>query len=431
LTQIIYKEDMKANLTIETIGAQGDGIARHNGKIIYIERALPGETITADIQEDRDGISRGRLIQVVDASSDRREAPCRHYPICGGCHVQHMTESAYHQWKIAKVQALFMAKGISPAQWNTPVFIPAGTRRRATFSVYRQKEQLIIGYHKRRSPHVIDLDECLLLDHDILPLVQKLRSFLTDMVVDRQFYDLFIQKCDNGFDMVLTGVRRNKKTYDLAFLEAAAAIIRETRILRIGVRAREHDAVEIIVESGKPLVTMGALRVPVPPHAFLQPSVTGQAVLSETAIDYLGDSVQGKVADLFAGCGTFTGAVIDAGGQCDAYESEIAAVNAVKQSGHRGVFTQNLFTNPLTKPQLKQYDAVIIDPPRAGSKAQSEIMALSNVPKIVSISCNPVTFARDAKILTDGETYRLERLKIVDQFIWSPHVELIGLFVRS
>lgn len=421
---------MRADITIETIGAQADGIGHHAGETVYIERALPQETVTADIHKDREGIWRGDIAVVVTASPDRQVAPCQYYNQCGGCNAQHMTETAYRQWKIDKVQALLAAKSVKPKQWDTPVFIPAATRRRASFSVFLQSKKLTVGYNKRRSSYVIDIDECLLLTPEITGVVRQLRAYLPDMVVERKPYDLFIQRCDNGFDIVLTGPMRGKGRHDLAFLESAAAIIRETPVIRIGWRGRERDAIETVVEAAKPMVSMGALSVPVPPQAFLQPSAAGQAALTRVVLDYLGESATGKVADLFAGCGTFTGAVIAAGGQCDAYEGEAVSVSALKQSGHRDAFVQNLFTDPLGEKQLAQYDAVITDPPRAGAKAQSETMAWSAVPKIISVSCNPVTFARDAKILTDGG-YKLDRLTIVDQFIWSPHTELVGLFVQD
>lgn len=419
---------MKATIAIETLGAQGDGIGRFGTEAVYIERALPGETVVADIARDKDGIWRGRLRELVSASPLRRQAPCRFYESCGGCSAQHMTEQAYRQWKTDKVAALLKAKGIVPQVWDDPVFVPAATRRRAGFTILRRQDRIIIGYHGKRSKTITDIPDCLVLHPGIMALRTALMPYLPHMIAGARPCDLFIQMADNGFEIVLTGFVGNKGHPDLAFREAAADIVHNSRVVRVGWRARERDEPEIIVEAAKPIIGMGKLTVTVPPRAFLQPSAEGQAALAAAVTSYM-PGAGGHIADLFSGCGTFAGALLAAGFFCDAYEGDGASVQALKQAGHARSFCRDLFADPLGGGELNRYAGVVIDPPRAGAKAQSLALAQSAVPHIVAVSCNPATFARDALILQEGG-YRLHRLRLIDQFTWSAHSELVGLFGR-
>lgn len=419
---------MKAKIAIETIGAQGDGIGRHGDDIVYLERTLPGEIVEADIRKDKDGIYRGQLTDIVQASEDRQKAPCLHYDVCGGCSAQHITDAAYYTWKTEKVRSLLQAKGIQPLQWDEPRFIPAHTRRRASFTAIKSAQDVVLGYNEKRSNRIVDIKQCPILDPDLFQMALSLKPYLVNMLAWAKPCDIFIQQCANGYDLVLSGFVGDKGKPDLAFLETAAAIIRETKIVRISWRKRERDTPETIVEAEKPVVAMGNMTVSVPPQGFLQPSVEGQDVLIAKVMDYLPDDA-GKIADLFSGVGTFTSAVTASGRNCDAYESDKAAIHSLKKAGHQSAFQRNLFVDPLTVKELEGYDAVIIDPPRAGAKEQCRELSNSSVETIISVSCNPVTFARDTLVLIDGG-YKLDKLTVVDQFIWSPHVELVGLLTR-
>ncbi len=424
---------MRATLNIYKLGAQGDGLADYDGESVYVDCALPGEKVEAVLERGKDKVLRGRIIHVLEASADRQDPPCGHYADCGGCALQHMQQTAYRDWKIKSFQALLAQKKIHPVHWDDPVFIPQATRRRASFALRKSGKRLSIGFHRRHSHQIVDVQSCLVMDADLMHVRDAMASHLLVMMKDGASGDLFLQKTAAGFDAVLTAPLSSANGQpDYNVLDAAGAMAREGLVARFGWRARETDAPEMLVEAQKPFVMMGDLRVELPPLAFLQPSVAGQDALCAAAADYLKglavESPLSRAADLFAGCGTFTGLMRGFATRVDAFEGDRAAVEALKKSGHAHAFARNLFKQPLQAAELKNYQFVLLDPPRAGAKSQCEAMAASaEMPNIIYISCNPASFMRDAQTLIEGG-YTLERLRLIDQFIWSAHVELAALF---
>jgi 23S rRNA (uracil1939-C5)-methyltransferase len=415
-------------LTIETIGARGDGIAKLNDTPVYVERALVEEEILAKITRDKDGTLRGAIKDVIKPSPYRQTAPCSHYDMCGGCVAQHMTDDAYQSWKFNKVKALLNAKGVEPDQWDEPIFLPPETRRRAHFSVFKSKSGLAVGYHQRRSNMVVGVKTCLLLEPDLLALKLQLEPLLNQITSPKIEYDLFIQRADNGFDVTITGPVGPNKRPTLKMLEAIAELAQSTPIIRFSWRGRVKDDPEVIIEQEKPVVYFGDLRIALPPLAFLQPSIAGQNALLTMVMQYAPKSF-GRAADLFSGCGTFTGTLLQQTKHVDAYEGDENAIQSLRHCIHNRAHQRDLFTDPLTADELNNYDFVVMDPPRAGAKAQAAMIAICDVKTVVFVSCNPVTFARDADALINGG-YRLKKLTMVDQFSWSDHVELVGLFEK-
>ena len=339
-----------------------------------------------------------------------------------------MTPHSYQLWKTNKVKALLSAKGVEPEVWEKTEFLPPHIRRRAHFSVFKSKAGLAIGYHKRRSNMVVDIETCLLLDPELENLKQQIAPFLDLITTPKIEYDLFVQKANNGFDVTLTGPVGPKKRPTLRMLEAAAELVQGSSIIRLSWRGRVKDEPEILIEREKPTVLFGAIRVVIPPLAFLQPSVAGESALTGAVMRHVPQSFN-RGADLFSGCGTFTGALRIITNHIDAYEGDQNAIEALQAAIHENAHCRDLFSDPLMVNELNDYDVVIMDPPRAGGKAQSEMLAQSSVPMVVSVSCNPVTFARDALLLLGGG-YQLKYLQIIDQFLWSDHVELVGVFQK-
>ena len=424
-----FAQPPKIQLSVDRLGMQGDGIARWDNQAVYIEGALAGEVVEVSISQDKQGVLRGRLLSVIDESPDRQSPPCIHYEICGGCSTQHLNQTAYQQWTTDKIHALFDAKEVKPRQWLDPIFIFEQTRRRVTFVASKVGGKVIIGYNQRRSHQFFDAPKCLLPELDLMQLRHDLLPYLERILPHKKLCDVFIQKCDNGFDVCLTGLVGAQKKPDLTVLETAADMVRALPIIRLSWRLRDKDEPEVMLETAKPYVMFGDLSVPVPPLGFLQPSMAGQAALMDVVRNAIPNEIK-KAADLFSGCGTFTGVLRQGGMQVDAFEGEEQAITALKSAGHHTAFKRDLFQNPLTGNELDAYDLVVIDPPRAGAKAQSEMLADSSVRTIIAVSCNPATFVRDAQILMDGG-YVLEIAQIVDQFIWSDHVELVGVFARK
>ena len=417
-------------LDVHSLGAQGNGIADYNDGTVFLDNALLGETITASITPDTKNIYRGTAIEIHTPSPDRTHPPCPHFNKCGGCTLQHMAIPAYQTWKADSVKSYLTSKNIIPKTWDAPIFIPANTRRRATFSALKQGQTLILGYHQSKSNMIFDVKECALLAPELESLIPILKSALTPITENKQKLSIFIQQADNGIDMVITGKIGAKSEPDLQAIEAIVALSQSTNIIRISWRKNDKNAPETMIERLKPIITFGDLTVPLAPLAFLQPSKEGELALAETIKAYFPNGTDLKAIDLFSGCGTFTGHVRSKCCSIDAYESDCTAIQNLKTGGHKQAYIRDLFRDPLTENELFDYDVAMIDPPRAGALEQTKILAWSDVKKIISISCNPATFARDAQILIDGG-YTLKNLTIIDQFIWSAHSEIIANFIHD
>ncbi|MBX7198097.1 MAG: class I SAM-dependent RNA methyltransferase [Rhodospirillaceae bacterium] len=415
---------MTESLRIEDLAPLGDGISPSEKGRIYVDRTLPGDVVTARVHK-AGGMLRGDLLAVVEPSPHRVQAPCAHYDICGGCTLQHASEAFYRDWKTGVVRTALARQGLAPELWHDPVFLPAATRRRATFAAVRKKDRVTLGYFRRRSHAVADIASCLTADPALMALRDKLSRPLAPLLTEKPA-DIFIQMVGGGAEVVITGPLGRKGVPDLQVYEAAAEIAHGLGINRIAWRAREQDAPDVLLEVTPLIAMFGALSVALPPLAFLQPTKAGEDALAAAVMAALPAS--GTFADLFAGCGTFTGPML-ARGSVDAFENAALAVRALDKAKGTAPVTavrRDLFRDPV---EGKRYDAVVFDPPRLGAEAQSKALAVSDVPRVVGVSCNPVTFARDARILVEGG-YRLESVRVVDQFIWSHHVELVGVFSR-
>lgn len=420
------------HVTVTALGAQGDGVAHIDGRTIFIDGVLPNEIV--DIAIDKTG-NRGQVQSIIKPSVIREVPPCRHFENCGGCALQHMQRAAYQSWKYEAVQSYLTSKHIIPRTWGSPVFIDANTRRRADFSLLKRGKKLIIGLHEKRSHSIIDIQECPILDPDIASARDYLSQELSKLVPDNSKGGVFIQKMDNGLDVVLTSKIGAKGEPDLNSLETIARIVQSSHIIRFSWRLSDRDIPQVLIERDKPVVKFGSLFVSPQPLAFLQPSVAGQDSLIKVMLEYLATITRvggtfNRAADLFSGCGTFTGALVAQKIKTDAYEGDKQAIETLKTAEHQSSFQRNLFKDPLAVTELKPFDIVVIDPPRAGAVAQMDKLAQSDVKNIIAVSCNPASFARDSAVLLDGG-YKLERLTMVDQFIWSAHTELVAHFTRT
>ncbi len=421
---------MSEQLPIHELGPLGDGVHQSERGRVFVERALPGDVVEAKIHTGPGGILRGDLIRVIEASPHRVKAPCPHYDVCGGCTLQHADDAFYRNWKAGIVRAALMREDVEPEVWLEPVFLPAGHRRRVTFAATKKKNAVTLGYHRRRTHQVTDIRTCLIADPAIMALRAKLVTALVPILQDGKDADIFIQTVDGQCEVVITGPVGQKGRPDLQVFEGAAALAHAAKIARISWRLRECDDVELLLEVNPLIATFGTLAVALPPLAFLQPTKVGEDALVAAVMEQLPE--KGTFADLFAGCGTFTGPML-ARGPVDAFDNVGAAIRALdKAKGPKPLkaIQRDLFRNPLEGSDLKRYDAVVFDPPRAGAQSQAQGLAMSGVPVVIGVSCNPATFARDARILVDGG-YVLESVQVIDQFTWSHHVELVAAFTKD
>jgi len=412
-------------LTIRELGAKGDGIHQGTSAPVYVDRALPGERIKARVYRDDQDIPRGEILEILRPSPERQAAPCVHYDRCGNCTLQHLNEKYYRDWKVAMVKEAL--RDLQPEQWLETIFLGRSNRRRATFATLKHDKQITMGYYRRRSREISDIDTCLVADPRLIQLRETIKPFLKPILREGKTVDVFLQLVGEEVDMVLTGFLGKFGEPDLPVQEALEVLLHLTPVSRISWRAHENEPIQVIHEKDDVIANFGGLKVHLPPFAFLQPTLDGEQALVKAVMDAL--PAEGKFADLFSGCGTFSGPML-ARGPVEAYEMASSACQALNRaSGGRPLkaIARDLYAKPLSVEELDRFDAIVFDPPRGGCREQVSIMAKAKTPTLIGVSCNPASFSRDARILAEGG-YRLQTLQIIDQFLWSHHVEVVGVF---
>jgi 23S rRNA (uracil1939-C5)-methyltransferase len=415
------------DLEIESIGARGDGIARVDGRPVYVPLSQVGDRLRVRLEAPRgDGLA-GRILDVLTPGGGRVTAPCPHFGECGGCALQHIEDGRYTAWKVAQVQAALQRRGFVEPPLRPLVRVAPGTRRRTGLVAERAGRSIRLGFHARASHRVVDATGCLVLAPPLLALLPPLRAVLPSILVEGERVDITATAVDAGIDLVLSAKRR----LELVQREALAETTSQAKIARLTWLTRE--GADPVVAHRPVQVAFGGVPVDLPPGAFLQPTPSGEAALVAAVIGALGDCAQ--VADLYAGCGTFTFPLARTA-RVHAAEGDGEAVGALVGAARRAGLAvrvtaarRDLARDPLTVGELADFDGLVFDPPRAGAKAQAEMLARSKVKTVVAVSCDPATFARDAHILVDGG-YRLLSVTPIDQFIWSPHLELVAVFRR-
>ncbi|WP_135450571.1 class I SAM-dependent RNA methyltransferase [Tabrizicola caldifontis] len=397
-------------VTIERLGHLGHGIA--SGPI-YVPGTLPGEVVEGTPDGDR-------LLEpkIITPSPDRVKPPCRHARTCGGCQLQHASDAFVAAWKCQVVETALAGQGLR-ADFLPLATSPAKSRRRATLSARRTRGGVLIGFHARASETIVDIADCQLLHPGILAAFPGLEALVRAGGSRSAELSLQVTLTRGGPDVVVTG----GKPLD-AELRMDLARIVETH----GLSRLTWDG-ETVALRDRPALTMGAATVVPPAGAFLQATAEGEATLLAAVRQALGP--QKRVVDLFSGVGTFTLPLAQVM-EVHAVEGDAAMIAALDLAArntpdlHRiSTETRDLFRRPLEPDELRGLTAALIDPPRAGAEAQTDRLARSGVPVIAFVSCNPVTFARDAKTLVTAG-YRLDWVQVIDQFRWSTHVELVA-----
>ncbi|WP_169569917.1 23S rRNA (uracil(1939)-C(5))-methyltransferase RlmD [Sneathiella limimaris] len=419
---------MKAELTIEKLGAAGDGIASYQGKTVYVPLALPGEVVEVSLTSKKGKGFEAELLEIKQPAVNRVKPVCRHFGTCGGCNLQHLDEEQLAIWKAEVIQEALEKHGITDAPIAPTKTSPPHSRRRVDLVASKRKKGAMIGYHVKRSHQVFDVGDCPLITPALLDLVKPLRALMSELMDRNSKARLSLTDTATGVDLLING----EFEMTLAIREKLAAFASEFNLSRIAFYDTSADILETISEARTTEIQIGDKRVPLAPGGFLQATESGQQFLIQHVKDHLDDGAM--VADLFAGCGTFSLPIADRVKSISAYESDPNLVLALKIGANRQMLAidpveRDLFRQPLLPEELKVFDIVIIDPPRAGAAAQVAELALSSVPKIIFISCNPSSFARDAKTLMDGG-YSMGTITPVDQFNWSNHVELATIFTK-
>ena len=405
---------MTARLTISHVGHRGDGVAEGR----FVPFTLPGEVV--EVEGDAE---RAAPVRILVPSPERVTPPCPHFGTCGGCALQHWASAPYLSWKRDIVAATLAQHGLTPEIAPTVDAQGAG-RRRVTFHARRGSgPKLEVGFAAARSHAIVAIDACPLLAPSLdraLPAARLIARALEGL---GKPLDIQVTATAEGLDMELRGAGRLGEKDRLRLIEAANAA---------GL-ARLTNHGDLVMQRAPPSVTIDGLRVPLPPGAFLQATDAGEEVLGRLVLDGVGKAK--AVADLFCGVGPFA-LRLARRAKVRAVDSDAGAVAALAQglrmaSGLKPVQAEarDLFRRPLLAAELKGLDAVVLDPPRAGAEAQVKLLAGADVGRIVAVSCNAATFARDAAILV-AAGWRLGTVTPVDQFKWSAHVELAATFTR-
>ena len=405
---------MMSRLTIDKLGARGEGVAQGPDGLIFVPYALAGETIAAEV----DG-SRGTLVEVLTPSPHRIAPFCRYFSRCGGCAVQTLAADSYARWKRDLVTSALRRAGLTNEVSDLADAHGAG-RRRATFHARFAWGRPTTGFMQARAHEIVEIQACPVLAPSMDGALPAARAIAQAFAASGKPLDILVTATASGLDVDLNGHG--------PLIDAQRQDIVRVALAHDLARLSNHG--EIVISRRTPMLAMGKAMVAPPPGVFLQATVAGEETLAAKVCAHVAGARH--IADLFSGIGTFALRMAEFA-KVDAFDLDEAALKALaKAAGVEGlrpasVKTRDLFRRPLDPLEVERYDAVVFDPPRAGAEKQALALGTSKVPLVVAVSCNPQTFARDAAILC-AAGYEMARVEPVDQFRHSPHIEIVAGF---
>ncbi len=419
-----------APVRIARLGAEGEGVGElSDGTPVYVPLTLPGELVWARPLARRGGGWAAALNDVLEPSAERIAPVCPHFGACGGCVAQHMSDAAYLAWKSAEVAAALRRAGFVNPELSPPARTAPGLRRRMDLAIRRTGDRLTIGLHRGRSGEVVDLRVCAVLQPALLALIAPLRGLGLSGL--RREGSAVANLLDSGPDLLL----RTDAPLTLADRMALTAFARAHRVARVSWALRGGSPEPVCVLR-KPEITFSGVAVTPPPGAFLQASGPGEAAIVAAVLAGLPQPMpaRGRVAELYAGCGTLTFALARRA-PVRAWDGKSAALAALiaasRQAGLAGRIEgrpRDLGRQPLGAAELAGCAAVVLDPPHAGAASQMAVIAAARVPRVVYVSCNPAALSRDARHLA-AAGYRLASVTPIDQFLWSARIESVSVFM--
>ncbi len=419
-----YAVRAMADILIEKLGSAGDGIGRHNGRPVYVANTLPDEKVRTD-----DDLPNPQLIEIVLASPQRRTPPCPHFGRCGGCTFQHASDQLMLDRKRDEVALAFTQAGIT-THVDATMASPHAARRRVSFTASRGQNvgehdaaAISLGYKERCSDALVNIDSCAILLPALASEIANIRDLCRTLLRGNEEIQIAINLCDNGFDLAFELPQVPNETITAGFVRAIA----KTPYLRASING------DVVIEKEKPLVKFGKAQVALPPGGFLQAVRTAEDQMANLVTKHLGG--RKRVIDLFSGSGTFSLRLAERS-RVHAVEMDGPALAALRSAssaeGLKSVTIEerDLHALPLTSSELKPFDGVCLDPPRAGAEDQCRAIASANIKSLAYVSCNPTTLARDAAHLIEGG-YTLDKVVPIDQFVFSPHIEVVALFSKK
>lgn len=416
-------------VTIEKIGARGDGIARLEGAPVFVPFSVPGDRLRVKLGLAREQGFAAGIVDILERGATRAEPACKHFGVCGGCALQHLDDAAYGEWKRTLVRESLAHRGLDAVTIGDLIRTKPASRRRANLKALRRANETLLGFYERASRRVVDVAECPVVVPAIERFISPLRDLLHRLLRPGEQAEIDLTVFTNGLDVTIaTSFDAHMKTRTVL-----AEFAEAQDLARINWLARGKETAETIVARRQPVIEFAGIRVAPPPGAFLQPSAEGEAAL----IARVTAACEGAkmIADLYSGCGTFALPLAKAArvhaveGDAAMTAALIAAARSAGLGNRVTAETRDLERRPLSVDELARFDAVVFDPPRPGAKIQAVEIARSKVPLVVAVSCNPASFARDARALVDGG-FALREVTPLDQFLWSPHAELVAVFRR-
>ena len=386
---------------IVRIAARGDGVTESGRHVPF---GVPGDTLLDD--------------GLLAPGPHHQDPPCRHFPECGGCQLQHVDDVAYRGYLVSRVETA-LAQHALETEIRAPHLSPPNSRRRASLRALKVGKGAVIGFNGTKSHRIVDMREDHILRPELFTLVDPLRRLLGDLLQSRRTAEVQMTVVDQGVDVTLKGV----EPQGLAAMEALTAFCEAQALARLSID--QGFGAETLYEPVPATISLSAIPVAFPVGGFLQATADGEEALAGAVTEAVGDAK--RIADLFAGLGTFA---LTAKASYAAEASRDAAAALKRAAPNMAVEHRDLYRRPLARDELAAFDAVVLDPPRAGAEEQITALANSSVQRIAYVSCNPATLARDAKMLVDGG-YALDWVRPVGQFRWSTHVELASCFTRG
>ena len=413
---------MAESLHIDHVGHRGDGVALAPGGNIYVPYALGGETV--EVEDVHGHPDRRHLLEVTRTSPARIAPFCPHFSVCGGCAIQHWEAEAYRAWK-RNIVVETLAQAEVACEVAPLIDAHGSGRRRMTLHARMGTHDVLkVGFAAAYSHDIVPIDRCPILDPALEGALDAAWAIAEALKPSRKPLDIQFTATDGGLDVDVRG----SGPIGTAMTAQLSAIAQQHRLARL----TRHG--ELVLLRNPPVIAIGAARVTLPPGSFLQATAAGEQALGALVQDNCARAK--NVVDLFCGVGPFA-LRLAAKSRVTAYDSDAGSVAALQKaatstSGLKPVKAEarDLFRRPLMPQELRDFDAVVFDPPRQGAQAQAAQLAASKVPSVVAVSCNVNTFARDARLLIDGG-YRIATVTPVDQFRHTPHVELVARFTRS
>ncbi|MEP6838654.1 MAG: methyltransferase [Bradyrhizobium sp.] len=408
------------HLVIDHVGHRGDGVTTVGGESVYVPYTLGGETVeVAPVPGHHP--DRRRLVAVDKASPERIAPFCPHFGVCGGCAIQHWETERYRAWKRDIVVTTLAQAGIDGEVAPLVDAHGAGRRRITLHARLGTHEVLKVGFAAAGSHDIVPIDRCPVLDPHLDGAIEAAWAVAEPLIGIGKPLDIQVTATESGLDIDVRGSGA-VSTRLIAKLSEVAKQHRLARLTRHG---------ELVLMGTPPVISVGIAQVALPPGSFLQATVAGEEALAALVVDHCKRAKH--VADLFCGVGPFA-LRLAAKSRVAAFDNDANSIAALQKaatstSGLKPLKAEarDLFRRPLVPQELRDYDAVVFDPPRQGAQAVATQLAASKIPTVVAVSCNVATFARDAKILIDGG-YKIDGVTPVDQFRHTPHVELVARF---